>query len=110
MAGVPERRAQPLERPRVGVVAVDVTQPSRQEVERVTVDTSTVLVNALAGARAQAVDAPRRPRDADDRQIEATPLRHLMERREEFLEREVPGDPEEHQRVRARGRHAFFSW
>src|ERR1700730_4653281 len=88
-----------LERRRVPVVAVHIAQQSRQLVERRGIQPA-VLLDAVARAGAELVDAPARLRHADDRHVEMAAFHHRLQRRKDLLEGQVARRPEEHQGIR----------
>jgi len=62
-------------------------------------DAASVLLDPVAGAVAELLDGPIGRGDADDRDVERPPLRHVVERGEDLLVREVARHSEERDRV-----------
>ena len=58
-----------------------------------------VLLEAVAGARAELLDAPTRLGDADHRHMQVAALEHCLQRREDLLVREIAGGAEEDEGV-----------
>ena len=98
--GAAQRLAQPIERVRIFVVAVDVAKQTRELGEGGRVDTAAVRLEAVARARAKLIEVPARLGHADDGHVEATTLDQGLQRREDHLVRQVAGRAEEDQRVR----------
>jgi len=87
----------------VGEVALQIAEPPGQTMERHLVHHVLVCRHGFAHHGAQVVLGPVVHRHADDRAVQ--PARHLqaIQRAKRHLARQVPGDPEDHQRVGRRG-------
>ena len=96
--GRAELLADGLERRRVPVVAVDIAQQAAELVERRGIQ-SAVLLDAVARAGAELVQAPARFRHADDRRVEVASLHHHLQRREDLLVGEIAGRAEEDESI-----------
>ena len=100
-----ELLAQGLKRCRVGIIATDIAQQSRKLAKGSGIDTSAVLLEALAGASLQLIKIPTGPGHTDDRHIEVPTLQHRLQRRENLLVGEVAGGAEEDKRIGTRFAH-----
>src|ERR1043166_9803126 len=84
-----ERRAQPVERLLVGVIALDILKKRRQLFECLRVDDpgtaiAAVCLDAFTGALPQRFDVYGRSGDADDRDVEFPALYERVKRRKDF--------------------------
>ena len=87
------------------VVAAHVEQALRQLLEGGRVHPTAVLLDALPRARVDAVDVDRLAADRHHGRVEAPAFHHGVQRREDLLEGEVAGRPEDHQRVGVEAGH-----
>ena len=89
------------------VVTADVAEPLHQLREDRLVE-AVVVLDALSGARAELLDRPLRPGNADDGHLKVPTTFHRVERWKDLLVNEVAGGPEEDQRVGVRNVHELL--
>ena len=97
---------QRCERGAIVVIAVDVTQQADEARRHGCIDVVHELLEALAHARGQLLELPALPRHADHRHAEEVAAHQVIQRRIDLAIAQVPGRPEEHQRVRVATFHA----
>ncbi len=102
--GAPEFLAQCLEGRVIGVIAVDIAQQPAQFFPRGRVEPA-VLLQAVFGARLELLQVPARLGHADHGHREMPALQHRLQRREDFLVREVARRAKENQCVGMRSAH-----
>ena len=94
-----ERASDRLEGRRVLVVAVNILKQSAQLVERLTDQSSAVLLDALLRARAQLIEGPAGLGYTDDRHVEVAALGHRLQRGKDLLVGQIARGSEEYERV-----------
>ena len=80
------------------VISIDILQSGRKHLKRFRIQTA-VLLETLASACPQLIEARSRPGHADDRHVEVTAPDHCLQRREDLLVRQIPGGAEEDKRI-----------
>jgi len=98
-----QRGAELLKRGGVVVIAVHVFQQRGELGERVGVHAAAVFLQARPRAVAELVEPEAGLGDADDGHVQVTVLDHRLERREDFLVREIAGCAEDDERIGALG-------
>jgi hypothetical protein len=89
--------AEPLEGFGRPIVAIDVLEQAAELAA--VLRFGAVRAQAVAHVSAQAVDAPRTPCDADDRDVELSRAHQRLQRGVNFFRREITGGAEQHERV-----------
>ena len=85
------------------IVALHIRQRLGKYGERCFIHTAAVLRDTVPGALDQLLRRHCRRGHANDRNVQYSPFRHPMQRRKDFLEREITRDSEKHQRIGAVG-------
>ena len=100
-----QRSTQQVESRWILVVAVDVAEQRQELVEGSRIDSTSVGRQAVPRSCSQLIEVPARLCDSDHGDAQMAALRHRLQRRKDFLVREVSGGAEEHERIRRRWRH-----
>ena len=100
-----ELLADGLERCRIVVVAVHITQQSGELLERSRIDPAAVLLEAVACTRLELVQVPAGLGHADDGHVEVAALEHRLQRGKDLLVSKIARCAEEHERVGMGGSH-----
>src|SRR6516162_4457185 len=94
---------------RILVVAVDIAQQTYQLFESGRIKPA-MLLQAVFCASAQLIEIPSCFGNPDHRNIEASPLYHRLERRENLFVCKISGGTEENERVRVETGHEYLSF